>query len=98
MFDDLTFDQLVPDRIVKRELGNISNMTIWRYDRFPDRAPPGWPPAIKVGSRNYRSRKSFEAMKRGLEKAARVDARKRVRTSAPMAMAALSEVCLTGDE
>jgi hypothetical protein len=59
------FDQLVPDPQVRRELGGISAMTLWRWDRHPDKAPPGWESPVKIGKRNYRRRSAVEAVKRG---------------------------------
>ena len=64
------YDELVPDAQARRELGNVTAMSFWRYDRHPERAPPGWQPAIKIGSRNYRSRRMLEAVKANLLRAA----------------------------
>jgi hypothetical protein len=62
---ETAFDALVPDPQVRRELGGISIMTTWRWDNVPGKAPPGWQPPVKIGSRNYRRRSAIEALKRG---------------------------------
>ena len=53
-------DTLVPDPQVARELGGVSLMTIWRWSQDPRM---DFPPAIKLGNRNYRSRKAVEELK-----------------------------------
>jgi hypothetical protein len=58
--EDATHDELVADPQVQRELGNISPMTLWRWDQRPDL---GFPTKIKIGLRNYRSRRELEAFK-----------------------------------
>jgi hypothetical protein len=65
------YDELVPERQARRELGNVSVMTFWRWDTRPETAPPGWERAIKVGSRNTRSRRMLETVKANLARAAR---------------------------
>ena len=57
-----TVDQLVPGPQVEREFG-VTAMTIWRWDRNPDL---GFPPAIKINGRTYRSRLMLEAFKQRL--------------------------------
>ena len=64
------YDELVPERDARRELGNVSVMTFWRWDNFPEKAPPGWEAPIKVGSRNTRSRRMLERVKANLKRAA----------------------------
>jgi hypothetical protein len=56
------FDSLVPDPKVAEEF-HVTLMTIWRWDRNPARTELGWPPKIKIGPRNYRSRNGLEAFK-----------------------------------
>jgi hypothetical protein len=63
---DSPFDTLVPDPQVRRELGNISEMTTNRWDRDPRMAEMGWPPKIKIRERNFRGRRLFEAFKHEL--------------------------------
>jgi hypothetical protein len=58
MKDD-TPDQLVPDPVVQKEFG-ILPMTLWRWDNDPR---VGFPPRIKIGPRNYRSRRAIEEFK-----------------------------------
>jgi predicted DNA-binding transcriptional regulator AlpA len=52
-------DGLVPDPVVMKEFG-INNMTLWRWDQNPK---IGFPPKVKIGLRNYRSRAALEAFK-----------------------------------
>jgi hypothetical protein len=64
------FDQLVPDPQARVELGNVTAMTFWRWDRDPAMAELGWSPPVKIGRRNYRSRRMLEAVKANLISAA----------------------------
>jgi hypothetical protein len=52
-------DILVPGPQVEREFG-VTSMTIWRWDRD---SKLGFPPAIKINGRSYRSRLMLEAFK-----------------------------------
>jgi hypothetical protein len=52
-------DELVPDTVVCQEFG-ITAMTLWRWDR--DREL-GFPPAVKIRSRKFRSRRLLEDWK-----------------------------------
>ena len=52
-------DQHVPDPQVCAELG-ITSMTLWRYDHDADL---NFPPAIKIRTRNFRSRRLLEEWK-----------------------------------
>jgi hypothetical protein len=58
-------DHLVPDPEVAREFG-VTTMTMWRWDHDEAKAALGWPPKIKNGDRNYRSRNQLEAFKKNL--------------------------------
>ena len=51
-------DSLVPGPQVEREFG-VTAMTIWRWER----SNLGFPPAIKINGRSYRSRLMLEAFK-----------------------------------
>jgi hypothetical protein len=64
--DDGEPDSLVADSVARRELGHITKMTLWRWDRDPNMAALGWPCRIQVGNRNFRSRRALERFKRGL--------------------------------
>jgi len=57
--------ELVPDPLVAQEF-HITFMTLWRWDRHPDRIALGWPPKIKIGTKNYRERSKLEAFKANL--------------------------------
>ena len=59
---DLAVERLVPDPVVAKEF-NVTLMTIWRWDRSPAKADLGWPPKVKIGTRNYRNRSQLEAFK-----------------------------------
>src|ERR1700723_1006691 len=56
-------DTLVPDPIVQKEFG-VTAMSIWRWDRDPELIKLGWPPAIRIRSRKFRSRIALESFKR----------------------------------
>lgn len=66
MFNPNTVDELVPDRQVRREVGGVSDMTIWRWDHDPKMAELGWPPPVKIRKRKFRPRKQLEAFKANL--------------------------------
>ena len=52
-------DELVPDPAVIKEF-RITLMTIWRWSNDSDL---GYPPAIKIRNRNYRSRRALDDFK-----------------------------------
>ena len=52
-------DELVPDTVVTKEF-NVTLMTLWRWTNDPELA---FPPAIKIRSRNYRSRRALDEFK-----------------------------------
>jgi hypothetical protein len=56
-------DTLVPDPQVQRELGGVSAMTLHRWTNNP---ALGFPPKLKIGDRNFRSRKQLEQFKQQL--------------------------------
>lgn len=62
MHDDNIPDDLVPDPVIIREFG-LTPMKLWRWDQNPD---IGFPPKVKIGKRNYRSRRAVEAFKADL--------------------------------
>ena len=66
-------DVLVPDATVLDEF-SVSAMTIHRWDHDPEMSRLGWPPAIKIRRRKFRSRKTLEAFKATLVRIA-VEAR-----------------------
>lgn len=59
-------DALVPDPAVAREFGNVSLMTLWRWDHDPNMIALGWPPPIQIRKRNHRSRRALETLKQRL--------------------------------
>lgn len=63
---------LVPDPVVQREFG-VTAMTIWRWDHDPDL---GFPPAIKIRKRKFRSRRLLDEFKQRLMVQAIVDQRR----------------------
>jgi hypothetical protein len=58
-------DTLVPDPEVAGEF-SVTLMTLWRWDQSPAKVDLGWPPRVKIGRRNYRSRSQLEAFKKNL--------------------------------
>ena len=56
-------DRLVPDAIARAELGDVSKMTWWRWQRDPRMVALGFPVAITLCDRTYRSRAELEAFK-----------------------------------
>jgi predicted DNA-binding transcriptional regulator AlpA len=56
-------EELVPDTQVRREFGNITPMTLWRWETNPRL---GFPKKIKIGDRNFRLRSEVEAYKQQL--------------------------------
>jgi hypothetical protein len=54
-----TADELVPNPQVRRELGGQSEMTTWRWDHNPKMATLGWPPAVRINGRKFRSRQAL---------------------------------------
>lgn len=55
-------DEFVPDPQVFAEFG-ISAMTGWRWDHDAELVELGWPPPIKIRSRNFRSRRALDKFK-----------------------------------
>src|SRR5262245_7968798 len=53
-------DTFVPDAQVRAEFGNITAMTLFRWDHNPEL---GFPPPIDIAGRKYRSRRMLEAFK-----------------------------------
>jgi hypothetical protein len=56
-------DIFVPDAQVRAEFGNITPMTLHRWDHNPDL---GFPPAIDINGRKFRSRRMIEKFKQRL--------------------------------
>ena len=75
---EVEIDELVPDRQARRELGNPSSMTLWRWDRSEAMAAMGWPPAVRRNGRKFRSRKALESYKAALFRQASALAQSRV--------------------
>lgn len=55
-------DELVPDPVVAREFG-VTTMTLWRWTHDP---ALNFPPAIKIRTRSFRSRRALENFKERL--------------------------------
>jgi len=60
------FDSLVPDKQVRRELGGVTGQSVWRWDTGQARAPDGWQPPVRIGTRKFRPRSMVEAVKANL--------------------------------
>jgi hypothetical protein len=63
-------DEMVPDREVRHEFGDVSPMCLWRWDRDEALAALGWPPPVKIRKRNFRPRKALEDFKAALQRQA----------------------------
>jgi len=59
-------DTHVPDSKVRQELGGLSRMCLWRWDHDRKMIDRGWPPAIELNGRKYRSRRLLERFKQAL--------------------------------
>jgi hypothetical protein len=59
-------DVLVPDSVAAAELGGVSRMSIFRWDRDPDMAELGFPARVMLNGRGYRSRQQLEKFKQNL--------------------------------
>jgi hypothetical protein len=55
-------DEFVPDSQVVREFG-ITSMSLWRWDEDPALQRMGWPPAVYIRRRKFRSRRALEEFK-----------------------------------
>lgn len=82
--DPATPDTFVPDPQVAREFG-VTAMTLFRWSHDPKMAALGWPPAVPIGQRNYRSRRALEQFKANLLKQAvqRQDERRSAMPASP---------------
>lgn len=58
--NDCKFDDLLPDTTVLHTL-DVTGMTLWRWTHDPEYRDVGFPPVIKLGRRNYRSRAALDA-------------------------------------
>jgi hypothetical protein len=63
---DKQHDVLVPDAQAAAELGGVSRMCIFRWDRDPGMAALGFPPRVMLNGRGYRSRQQLEKFKANL--------------------------------
>jgi hypothetical protein len=64
--NDNEHDVLVPDAVVAVELGGVSRMCIFRWDRDPRMMQLGFPARIMLNGRGYRSRQQLEKFKQNL--------------------------------
>lgn len=54
------FDDLIKDSEVGRMLG-VTTMTLWRWTNLREYEDLKFPPVVKLGQRNYRSRSALNA-------------------------------------
>ena len=66
--------ELVPDPIMRREFGGVSEMTIWRWDHDQRLAALGWARPVVIRNKRYRFRDELEAFKANLVVATRAGA------------------------
>jgi hypothetical protein len=59
-------DVLVPDSQVAVELGGVSRMTVFRWDRDSAMTALGFPARVMLNGRGYRSRQQLEKFKQNL--------------------------------
>src|SRR6266404_5174820 len=64
--DDEQPDVLVRDSVAAEELGDVTRMTMYRWDKDPRMLELGWPPRIEMNGRAYRSRRQLEQFKHNL--------------------------------
>ena len=64
--DETKPDLLVPDAQVRREFGDVTEMTIHRWDKDPEMAALGWPLPVYIRKRKHRFRKPLERFKQNL--------------------------------
>ena len=53
-------DRLISDRAIATEFGGVSLMTLYRWTNDP---ALGFPPPIKIRTKNFRSRRAIEEFK-----------------------------------
>jgi hypothetical protein len=58
-----TAPALISDTDIRRDLGDLSRMAIWRWDHDPRMAALGWPPPELVNGRNYRNAEKYESFR-----------------------------------
>jgi hypothetical protein len=61
---------LISDTDIRRDLGGLSRMSIWRWDRDPHMAALGWPPPESVNGRNHRDAEQYETFRSRLAREA----------------------------
>jgi len=77
----LRLDDLLTEKVVKKMLG-VSDMWMWRKTNVPSNDDPPFPPQVKMGRKNFRSKSGLEAWltgeaERGAEALARERAARR---------------------
>ena len=68
-------DEMVPDSQIMHEF-RISAMTLWRWDHDPRMATAGWPPAIRIRTRKFRSRRATDQFKANMAERAIAERRR----------------------
>ncbi len=61
-----TYDELVSDKQVAKEMGGVSTVTLWRWRRIKKL---GFPQQVKINNRNYCKRSELEAFKQRMAEA-----------------------------
>jgi hypothetical protein len=54
---------LISDTDIRRDLGGLSRMAIWRWDRDSSMAKIGWPPPELVNGRKHRNAEKYESFR-----------------------------------
>jgi hypothetical protein len=83
MIDEIDkHDELVAERQVRAEFGNVSAMTVYRWDNDERMKKLGWPPALRIQNRKFRSRRAIEIFKQKLQRQAIATAKAKPRGAA----------------
>jgi hypothetical protein len=51
---------VISDSDIRRDLGGLSRMSIWRWDRSAEMTALGWPPPVNINGRNHRDAEQYE--------------------------------------
>jgi hypothetical protein len=82
-----TARSLISDTDIRRDLGGLSRMAMWRWDHDPRVAPRmaamGWPPPELVNGRKYRDAERYEAFRGRAARQAISNRRSSVKTVIP---------------
>jgi hypothetical protein len=58
-----TAPTLISDTDIRKDLGGLSRMAVWRWDKDPRMRVLGWPAAEIIKGRKYRDAEKYEAFR-----------------------------------